>query len=141
MEVDRLDERIDNLDFGDGTTDLTAVSNADSVEITSSTGTNATISQASATSAGVMSNVDKSHLDSIEENADVTDTENVHEALGITSTGATDSVLSQRGVFVPQLGGGTINITGDNLNVQLTELNQLVPPLAIAVVDNENCIT
>ena len=84
-----------------------------------------------------MSNVDKSHLDSIEENADVTDTENVHQALGITPTGATDSVLSQRGVFVPQLGGGTINITGDNLNVQLTELNQLVPPLAIAVIDNE----
>ena len=138
VEVDRLDERIDNLDFGDGTTDLTAVSNADSVEITSSTGTNATISQASTTSAGVMSNVDKSHLDSIEENADVTDTENVHQALGITSTGATDSVLSQRGVFVPQLGGGTINITGDNLNVQLTAADQLVPPLAIAVIDNEN---
>ena len=136
VQIDRLDERIDDLDFN-GATDLTAVSDADSVLITSSTGTNATINQASTTSAGVMSNVDKAHLDSTEFGADVTDTENVREALGISAAGSTTNVLSQIGVFVPQLGGGTINIEGDNLNVQLTDTPQLVPPLAIAILNNE----
>ena len=132
-----LQTQINNLDLeGDGTTNLGTAVTGTNVTITSSTGDDAVINQASTSSAGVMSNIDKTHLDSTEFGADVTDTENVHQALGISSSGSTDSVLSQRGVFVPQLGGGTINITGNNLNVQLTEDNQLVPPLAIAVVSN-----
>ena len=44
---------------------------------------------------------DETKLSGIETGADVTDTVNVWSALGISTTGATNQVLTQRGVFVP----------------------------------------
>jgi len=75
-------------------TNITVVENTSTVEIQSSTGTNDEILAATTSAAGVMSSADKTKLDGIETNADVTDVANVEAALGSISVTATSDVTS-----------------------------------------------
>ena len=84
-----------------GVTNLSIDRTTSDVTVVSSTGIDGVIQAATTNLAGVMSSADKTKLDGIENLADVTDTENVYAALGITPEGSVTRFLSQRGVFVP----------------------------------------
>ena len=84
-----------------GVTNLSIDRTSNEVTVVSSTGVDGVIQAATTNLAGVMSSADKTKLDGIENLADVTDTENVYAALGITPEGSVTRFLSQRGVFVP----------------------------------------
>ena len=74
--------RVDVTNLVNEPTNLgTANRDGDSIDITSSTGTNATIESANTIGAGLMSAADKSKLDGIETGADVTDSDNVTSSL------------------------------------------------------------
>jgi hypothetical protein len=75
-------------------TNITVAEGANTVEIQSSTGTNDSIAAATTSKAGVMTATDKTKLDGIEANADVTDVGNVESALGSISVTATSDVTS-----------------------------------------------
>ena len=94
--------------FTDTPSNLSSVRNSTAVAVANTYGNSALIAGASTSAAGVMTASDKVKLDSIESGADVTDTTNVWSSLGISTTGSTNSVLTERGVFTPITVGGII---------------------------------
>ena len=72
------------VDANTGTTDLSYT--ASSRELASSTGANVNLPEATTSNAGLQSSSDKSKLDSIETNADVTDAANVDSAGAVMNT-------------------------------------------------------
>ncbi|MEM8793714.1 MAG: hypothetical protein AAGE80_19015 [Pseudomonadota bacterium] len=76
-----------NASEGGGSTDLTAVSNANSVLVLSSSGIDAVIPGASATNAGVLTAADKSRLDALSGELSLPDFATVAEAAASTPTG------------------------------------------------------
>ena len=92
--------------FTDTLADLTATGTPTTQTISAGTGSDAVLGSATESTAGLLTASDKTKLNGIEARADVTDTANTWSSLGISNTGRTGYVLSERGVFV-QLGTGS----------------------------------
>ena len=112
--------------FTDTPTNISSTLFSSSVLIGSSTGSGVVISAASPSAAGVMSVSNFNKLESIEAGANETTTQDVWDALGISTEGSTSQFLTQRGVFVDAPtgsgdgGGGSgssvsINTDGDTI--------------------------
>ncbi|MEM9046394.1 MAG: hypothetical protein AAGC81_17050, partial [Pseudomonadota bacterium] len=96
-----------NASQGGGSTDLTAVSNAGSVLVLSSSGIDAVIPGATATNAGVLSAADKGRLDSLSGELSLPDFATVAEAEASTPTG---DFLRTAGYASSGDGGGALYI-------------------------------
>ena len=75
---------------GGGSVDLGTSTTTTSVTVTNSGGTDATISEASSSAAGVMSTAHHDKLDGIEENAEVNTVDSVNGATGVVSLDTSD---------------------------------------------------
>ena len=106
--VDADGNNIGVANLSDGVTNLGLTQNSDNIEITSDTGTDITVPLATTGLAGLQSRQDKTKLDTIEQNADVTDTANVDSAIAINrASGSTTKFLCERGLYLTPPSGGT----------------------------------
>ena len=96
---DALDDKVDTTTYtaGQAAQDLLISANTDKVGITTDQATAISANTAKISYPASASN----KLASIETGADATDTTNVWSSLGISTSGRTSWVLSERGVFVP----------------------------------------
>jgi hypothetical protein len=103
VDLDTMESDIatNNAKVSNVTTDLSTTTAASTVTVNSSDGTDATISGATTSVAGVMTSSDKTKLDGIEASADVTDSTNVTSSLvGATAISAGDKTTIQTNLGV-----------------------------------------
>jgi hypothetical protein len=120
------------------TTNLSATTSGTSLMVTSSDGTDASIPAATVTEWGAMTDEDKTKLDSIETDADVTDTTNVTSAGALMDSELTD-LAGVKGVTVSTLQskpseGGFVNGDKTKLDGIDTGANRYTDASAVSAV-------